>query len=304
MKIPARAVDSSTPWLDRARVAAFLELTKPRLTMLAVIAAVSGYTLASGDGARVAPVLGTLFGAFLVGGGANALNQLAERDLDRLMDRTRARPLPSGRLEPVEALAFGTLLAAMGVALLAFTTTATTVGIAAAILVSYVAVYTPLKRWTAWNTPVGAVPGALPVLLGWSAAGRPLDAAAWSLFAVVFLWQLPHFFAICWYYRDDYRRAGYAMTPLSDPGGRRTGWWTMILSTALIPLSLMPAVLGVTGPWHAAWAVGLGSAYAAAALPMVVRPSDATARFSFLVSIAYLPLLMASMMLTQSGSAG
>lgn len=276
------------------------ELMKPRLTGLAAMASVVGFVMASGSPVNVAAVLWVALGAFLVGGGANALNQYMERDLDALMSRTRHRPLPSGRLTPTQALRFGVAVSAIGVLVLA--TTAHPIGAVFALLtlLIYLGAYTPMKRISAWNTVVGAVPGALPVLIGWGASGVRLSAGAWSLFALVVVWQLPHFFAICRLWRDDYAVAGYAMWPLSDASGRRTGAASALLCAALIPISLLPTWTGLTGNAYALVAVLLGAGFLASAVAMAMRPCERTERLVFISSIAYLPLVMLAMMLDKA----
>lgn len=273
---------------------------KPRLTGLAAMASVVGFVMASGASVNVPALLWVALGAFLVGGGANALNQYMERDLDALMSRTRHRPLPSGRLTPKQARGFGTAASAAGVLVLA--TAAHPIGAVFALLtlLVYLGAYTPMKRISVWNTVVGAAPGALPVLIGWGAAGARLSAGAWSLFLLVVVWQLPHFFAICRLWREDYAVAGYAMWPLSDAGGRRTGAASALLCAALIPVSMLPTWAGLTGNVYALVAAALGAAFLATAAAMAIRPCERTERLVFITSIAYLPLVMLAMMLDKA----
>lgn len=281
-------------------VRAGFELLKPRLTGLASAACASGYVLASGEAFSGRGLLGVLLGSFFVGGGANALNQYLERDLDLLMTRTRGRPLPSRRLAPGTGLAIGLACALAGLGALAGFGDARGAAYALLSLGLYLLVYTPMKRRSAWNTVVGTVPGALPVLIGWGFAGAALSPAALGVFAILVLWQLPHFFAICRLWRDDYARAGYAMWPLRDPDGRRTGVVSSLLCAGLVPASLLPWWTGLTGGVSAVTGVGLSVAYLACTIPMAMRPSARTERLSFVASIAYLPLLMAALVLDRA----
>lgn len=237
----------------------------------------------------------TLLGTALVAGGTNALNQLSERDVDARMRRTRGRPLPSGRLTPRAAGVFAAAISVAGVAHLAATVNLLTAGLASLTLSSYVFLYTPLKRKTTLNTLVGAVPGALPIVGGWTAAGGRLDVAAAALFWILFLWQLPHFLALAWIYRDDYRAGGLVMLGGEDATGRLTGRVSLLFALALVPVSLVPTLLGITGPVYFAGALLLGALYAAAGAALSLATTDGRARRLFLTSIAYLPALLALM---------
>ncbi|GIX49894.1 MAG: protoheme IX farnesyltransferase [Limisphaera sp.] len=229
--------------------------------------------------------------ALLAGGGA-ALNEWMEREADACMPRTRHRPLPAGRIRPATALFAGVGMALGGLAVLALGAHPVAAGLGAVTLVAYLGLYTPLKRVTWWNTLVGAVPGALPPVVGWAAVQGEVPAAAWTLFGIVACWQMPHFFGIAWLYRDDYARAGFRMLPQVDPGGHRTARQAVLWTTALLPVSLSPWWLGVAGPLYAVAAVVLGGAYLAAALRFARTRSNPEARQLFLASIAYLPLLL------------
>ena len=208
---------------SRERMRDFVALAKPRLNFLVVASALAGYWMAGVEGLGVVRLAGTLLGTALVAGGASAFNQLFERDLDALMRRTRLRPLADQRLQPVEGAAFGTVTAVTGLLILAAAANLLAAGVAFVTLASYVVVYTPLKRRSSFGTVIGAIPGALPPIIGWAAAREDLSTNAWILFGIVFLWQLPHFLAIAWIYREDYARAGYPMLPVIDPDGRSTG---------------------------------------------------------------------------------
>lgn len=297
-------VRAAVAWIPRprllsTRVAAILELTKPRLTGLAVAAAIAGYLLggSSGGSSSAMGALCVALGAFLVGGGANALNQVMERDLDAMMSRTRGRPLPSGRVTPGEAWIFGALAALGGVIALAASVGRAPAAAATCTLALYLAVYTPMKRRSVWNTLIGAVPGALPVMIGWSASGARATPLAWVVFGVVVLWQLPHFFAICRLWQEDYRLAGYAMWPLRDATGRRTGWTAAGLCAVMTTLSIVPVAMGDAGWGYGAAAVLLGVLFGLTAARMGVNASARTARGCFLASIVYLPLWMGALLL-------
>lgn len=278
--------------------AALFELTKPRLTLLAAASAVAGFWLAlprRGPAALQAVLV--FAAAFLVGGAANALNQVMERNLDARMDRTRGRPIPTGRVSPPQAAFFGLAFAAAGLTLLAVGGSMAAAWVGAAILTVYLLIYTPAKRFTAWNTVIGVFPGAAPVLLGWAATGQRLNPTIVALLAILCLWQLPHFFAICWIHREDYRKAAYAMWPLGDARGKRTGRTILLMTIALIPLSAAPFLQGSGGPFAAAIGALLAATYAALSIEMAIRPSARAAMRSFLASVLFLPALLIALLL-------
>ena len=278
------------------RQLAYLELTKPRLTGLAVLSTGAGYALGS-MGACDWPRLGlTLLGAALVGGGGNALNEWLEREQDALMMRTRRRPLPSGRVAPRPALWFGIVTSLVGVFVLS-RVNPLAAGLGLLTLISYVGIYTPLKRITPLCTLVGAVPGAMPPLIGWAASVGSLSVEAWILCAVLFLWQLPHFLAIAWMYRDDYAAAGFRMLPVIDAEGSRTGRQMVLYALALLPASLLPTLVGLSGPVYFCAALAVGAWFVALALLAAWSKSLASARRLFLGSIGYLPLMLLLMVL-------
>jgi heme o synthase len=260
-----------------------------------VLTAAAGFYLGSGAGVDLRLLLDTLAGVALVAAGTNAFNQWRERDVDARMRRTQDRPLPSGRVTPGAAAAFAALISAAGVGYLGLRVNLLTAGLAALTLASYVLLYTPLKRTTTLNTLIGAVPGALPIVGGWTAAGGALGPAVAALFWILFLWQLPHFLALAWIYREDYRRGGLAMLSVSDTDGRHTGRMVLLYATALLPVSLLPTLLGVTGGFYFFGALALGLAYAGASVAMTHAATTARARRLFLVSIAYLPALLTLM---------
>lgn len=277
------------------RIADFLALTKPRLNSLVVASAGVGYYLGAAGAPDAAAALHVLVGTALVAGGAAAFNQVAERDLDEVMRRTRLRPLAAGRITPAEGRLFAVTLSAAGLLELALRVNALAAAVALATLVSYAGVYTPLKRRTSWATLVGAVPGALPPVIGWTAARGGLSVEAGILFGVVFLWQLPHFHALSWLYRDDFARAGLPLAATRDPGGRGAALQALAFTAALVPLSLTPTLIGMAGPRHAAAAGVLGALFLALAVRFLARRSDARARALFVGSLAYLPLFWISL---------
>jgi heme o synthase len=276
---------------------AFLELTKPRITQLVVLTAAAGFYLGARGTIDLRLLAHTLLGTALVAAGTNAFNQLRERDVDARMRRTQGRPLPSGRVTPAAAGAFAGVISLAGVADLALAVNLLTAGLAALTLASYVLLYTPLKRKTSLNTLIGAVPGALPIVGGWTAAGGDLGPAVLALFWILFLWQLPHFLALAWIYREDYRRGGLAMLCVTDPDGRATARMALLYAAALVPASLVPTLLGVTGALYFFGALVLGLAYAAVSARMIPAPTTARAWRLFLVSIVYLPALLTLMVL-------
>ena len=275
----------------RTRTSDFVTLAKPRLNLLVVGSAVAGYAMAGGDSGQVFRLLSTILGTGLVAGGASAYNQILERDADALMQRTRLRPLPDGRLQVGEALLFATALSSLGLATLAVGVNALCAFVALATLVSYVVIYTPLKRVTSFATVIGAIPGALPPVIGWVAGREELSQGAWLLFGIVFLWQLPHFLSIAWMFRDDYARAGFLMLPVLEPDGRSTGRQTVIYAAALVPMSLAPTLIGLTGRAYFAGALALAAIFMTLAVKFALSRSRPDAKRLFFGSIIYLPLL-------------
>ena len=278
-------------------VADYLALTKPRLNSLVVVTSAAGYYLGSPSAPQLAPMALAVGGTALVAGGAAVLNQVYERDTDALMLRTRMRPLPDRRVGVDEARVFGIVLAAAGIAVLSLSANLLAAVVAAATLAIYLAAYTPLKRRSAASTLVGAVPGALPPLIGWTAGRGAIDAGGWALFAIVFLWQIPHFMAIAWMYREDYRRAGFPMLPVVEPDGARTGRQAVLYAVALVPVSLVPAVVGVAGLAYFWFALALGVSFLVLAARFAALRSEARARALFYGSLLYLPLIWAAMIL-------
>ncbi len=278
-----------------AGLAEFVELTKPRITFMVVVTAAAGFWLASVGPLDTALFLGTLAGTGLVAAGASCLNQLAERETDARMDRTAGRPLPAGRVDALPAAGFGGALSLLGTLVLLLAVNRTTALIGLATLALYVLVYTPLKRRTSLCTVVGAVPGALPPVMGWTGASDALSAEAWVLFAILFLWQMPHFLAIAVAWRDDYARGGHVMLPVVDPDGSRTARQTILYSAALLPVSLLPAILQMSGDAYFWGALGLGLAFVGFGVATARDRSVASARRMLRYSVAYLPILFALM---------
>lgn len=273
------------------RPADWLELTKPRITLLVTLTTAAGFALASERPLDLPRFFATLVGTALVAAGSAAFNQYVERDTDQLMRRTATRPLPAGRMVPAHALAFGALLSIPGLLVLGLAVNPLTAAIGLATLVAYVAVYTPMKRRSALATLVGAIPGAAPPVMGWTGASGEIGLGGWLLFAVLFLWQLPHFLAIAWLYRDDYRRAGMRLLTVNDPDGRATGSQALLYALALLPVSLMPSAVGITGAVHLGGALIFGGLFLASAVLFARRQTVTTARRLLLTSVFYLPAL-------------
>ena len=274
----------------------YIELTKPRLSLLVWITTLGGYFMAP-HGTTLFSLTATLIGTMLVVGGANALNQVHEREVDGLMRRTRGRPLPSGRLWARPAGAFGIAFATAGIALLATVVNPVAAVLAGVGFVLYVFVYTPLKRRSSLCTLVGAVPGAIPPLIGWAAATGSLDGTAWTLFGIIFLWQLPHFYAIARLFREDYRRGGMAMIGIEDDDGPRAYRRMVIYSAVLLPMSFLLARTGVVAVFYLVGSALLGIGFLAASINAMRRDDRAADRTVFLYSLAYLPILLTVMLL-------
>src|SRR5215472_10609165 len=231
----------------RERLAAYLELTKPRITFLIVLTAAAGFCLAQPAGVNYPALVSAMFGIGLLSSGIATLNQYLERDLDQLMRRTANRPLPSGKLQPGEALCFGVALTVGAEAYLLLFVNPLCAVLGLTVIAGYLFGYTPLKTRTSLSTMVGAFPGAVPPLIGWAAARGQLGIEAWVLFAILFLWQFPHFLAIAWMYREDYERAGILMLPVVEPEGRVTAQQIVLYTVMLVPVSLLPTLLGTSG---------------------------------------------------------
>jgi protoheme IX farnesyltransferase len=291
----AETIAASSTIEKTGLLSAFMDLTKVRLTSLVLLTTLVGFYIGERGAVDYLLLFHTVFGTALVASGASALNQLLEKDFDALMTRTRSRPLPSGRLQPETALIFGGLTAGLGMIYLALLVNVLTSFLAAVTLVSYVFIYTPLKRITPLNTLVGAVPGALPPLMGWTAARGEVSLHGYSLFAILFLWQLPHFLAIAWLYRDEYARAGFAMLSVIDEDGARSGRQAVGLTLGLLPISLCPFLFNLAGPVYFAGALAIGLVFLFFAIEFSRKLTRQQARKLFYVSILYLPILLGLM---------
>lgn len=291
---PALASASTEAALAAAgnKVAAYVSLTKPRIVVMVLVTVGVGFLLGARGSAHPATLSLTLLGTALVAGGASTLNQWMERARDARMRRTANRALPRGRLGAVEAASFGVGLGLAGTAILLWGANWLAAAVAVSTLLLYVFVYTPLKPWTTLNTAIGAIPGALPPVIGWAAATDTLGIEAFSLFLIVFLWQFPHFLAIAWIYREDYARGGLKMLPDVDPQGALTGRQATIYALALIPAGLLPATIGLAGPVYFVGALVLGLLYLVAAIQFWTGVSESTARRLLRMSFCYLPLVL------------
>jgi protoheme IX farnesyltransferase len=292
--IPVPAVRRSSGLRD------YVALAKPRLNFLVVATSAAAYYLGGPRNPDVVAMSQAVAGTALVAGGAAVLNQLYERDTDALMRRTRLRPLPDGRVAPSDARTFGIALSLAGLVVLAARTNWLSTALALATLVIYLIIYTPIKRRTSLSTLVGAVPGALPAVIGWTASHGSIALGGATLFAIVFLWQIPHFMAIAWMYRDDYGKAGFPMLPVVDPAGRRAGRQAVLYAAALVPVSLVPTFAGIAGTAYMASALVLSLALLALAVRFAATRSDGAARALFLGSITYLPIIWIVMIANRS----
>jgi protoheme IX farnesyltransferase len=284
---------------DKGWIAVFADLFKARLTVLVLLTTLVGFYVGAAGGVDLVLLLHTLLGTALVASGAAALNEWLEREHDARMRRTASRPLPAGRLQPGPVLGLGTGCAFAGLVWLALGTNAVTCAVAGISLATYLFLYTPLKRVTWLNTLIGAVPGGLPPLIGWTAAQGGLTPAGWSLFAILACWQIPHFMAIAWMYRDEYARAGFVMLPVVDASGRRTARQAVIFAALLLAASVWPWWLGLAGAGYLAGAVALGLGFLALAVRFARELSLTRARQLFFASIIYLPLLLGLMALAK-----
>ena len=270
---------------------ACFELTKPRIVAMVLVAAALGFHLGGRGGADLALLGLTLLGTALTASGSGVLNHYLERDVDALMRRTRSRPLPAGEVTPSAALSLGFLLILGGQVVLVLGVNLLTAWLALLTAFLYVVVYTPLKRLTWLNTSLGSIPGALPPVGGWAAATGGLDAGAWVLFAILFAWQHPHFYAIAWIFREDYRRGGFRMLPVLEEDGRRTCRHILAFSLMLLAFSVLPATLGMSGKLYGAGALVLGLLMLAPGVTLARSRSIGDARRLLRTSVLYLPLL-------------
>ena len=277
-----------------------IELVKARLTLLVLLTAAVGFYLGAEEPINWTALLHTVLGTAAAAAGAAALNQWWEYKLDALMHRTRSRPVPAGRMRPAEAVIIGGVLSIFGVFYLALVCNALSAALAAVTVIIYIFAYTPLKRVSTFNTALGAVPGALPPLVGWAAARGTLNAGAWMLFAILFFWQLPHFFAIAWMYRDDYARAGFQMIASDDPTGARSASQSVFFCMILFVIAGLPAFIRMATVFYLLAELILGAVFVAAAMRFLKTRARADARRLFITSIIYLPLLLGALVLSKA----
>ena len=281
-------------------VSDFAELVKARLTLLVLLTTAVGFYLGAESPINYKALFQTVFGTAAAAAGAAALNQWWERRADALMHRTKTRPLPAGRMAPLQALVLGSALSVFGVVYLAIFCNALSALLTAVTVAIYIFAYTPLKRASTANTAVGAIPGAIPPMIGWAAARGEIDPGAWSLFVIVFLWQMPHFFAIAWMFREDYSRAGFRMISADDLSGERSASQSVFFCILLLILGGLPAFLGIASYAYLAIELLLGALFVAVAMRFLRLRTHSAARLLFIVSIAYLPLLLAALVLTKA----
>ena len=291
---PSHAESASTAHVKtHSRFGDYVTLTKPRLNFLVLLTVAAAYSLGAPPDATLIDLIHTLLGTFLVAGGAAALNQVWERATDRLMRRTEQRPMADKRMSVAEGVTFGIVLTVLGAAELAFFVNPLSAAVALVTTASYVLFYTPLKLRTSLSTIAGAVPGALPAVIGWAAATNTLSIEAWVLFGIVFMWQMPHFLAIAWMYRDEYARAGMPLLPVIEPDGRSTGRQAVLYTAVLIPFSMLPTGIGLATAWYLVGAITLGAILMVLSLEFSAKRTVDTARRLFFGSILYLPILWA-----------
>ncbi len=292
---PSAEAFISTPGVEKSLAAVLADLIKARLTALVLLTTFVGFYLGERGAVNYLLMFHALCGTALVASGAAALNQWLERDYDAKMRRTASRPLPSGRLQPATAAIFGGAGSVVGLVYLAVLVNPLTSVVGAVTSVSYLFIYTPLKRLTWVNTLVGAIPGALPPLMGWTAARNELSGEGWALFAILAFWQIPHFMAIAWLYREEYAKAGFVMLPNVESGGSRTAQQAVSNTVALLLASLCPFAFGLNGQIYLAVALGLGAGYFFCAVRFARQLTAPRARQLFLASIIYLPMLIAAL---------
>jgi heme o synthase len=286
-----------TAIVGRGWFSVLCDLTKARLTLLVLLTTLVGFYAGTSGQTDYGVMLHAVLGTALLASGAAALNQLLEGDYDARMRRTQSRPLPSGRLTPEVVLLFGGFCSVAGLIYIALAVNLLTSVLGAVTLLTYLFIYTPLKRVTWLNTAVGAIPGAIPPLMGWTAARAELSPEGWALFGILALWQMPHFFAIAWIYRDEYAKAGFVMLPMVDADGSRTGQQAVGHTLFLLPFSLLPFLLNLAGPVYFAGAVLLGVAYLGYAFNFSRRLTLRSAKQLFFCSIIYLPFLLTLLVL-------
>jgi protoheme IX farnesyltransferase len=299
----ATAIDSNSDEVEESRpgfVRDLIELVKARLTLLVLLTTAVGFYLGAEGPINWMALLQAVLGTAAAAAGAAALNQWWEHRLDALMRRTQSRPVPAGRMRPAEALAIGSALSIFGVTYLAIVCNALSAALAAITIIIYIFAYTPLKLVSTFNTALGAIPGALPPMIGWAAARGTLNAGAWMLFTILFLWQLPHFFAIAWMFRDDYARAGFQMISGDDRTGERSASQSVFFSMLLLIVAGLPAYLGIATVFYLLAELILGGIFVAVAMRFLKTRARSDARRLFLTSIIYLPLLLGALVLSKA----
>ncbi len=274
---------------------AYLALAKPRITFMVALCAAAGYALASRGPLDRARLFWMAAGVALASASTGCLNQVLESDLDARMKRTRGRPIPTGAVTPAAAHALGLAWGAAGLALLAWKVNGLSCALTAFTLVSYLLVYTPMKRYSPLSTWIGAIPGALPPVIGWTAAGGALDASAAALFAVQFLWQMPHFLALAWLHREDYALGGYRVVSVTDPTGAELSWQMSATAGLLLVVSTIPFGLGLAGRAYLFTALSLGGLFLVLSLAAARELTASSARRVFLASLVYLPFVLAAL---------
>ena len=292
IEIEDRPIDSV-----RTRVAAFVEMTKPRIAFLLVLTSAAAFYVGTKGPFDFVLFANAVIGISLLAFGVATLNQYIERDLDVLMKRTAQRPLPTGKVTPTEALVFGILQCAVAEVYLLTLVNPLTAALGIAVIIGYVLMYTPLKTRTSASTAIGAFPGALPPLMGWTAAANEITLPAWALFVMLFLWQFPHFLAIAWMYREEYAKAGILMLPVVDPKGKITARQIVLFAIMLFPVSLAPFFFATAGLIYLAGAIILGIWFLAESIRMARTMTYASAKRLLLVSVIYLPLIFGLLVL-------
>jgi protoheme IX farnesyltransferase len=301
MKAAVINEDVSSAEISQRRIGSdFAQLVKARLTLLVLLTTAVGFYLAADSPINYIALFHAVFGTALAAASAAALNQWWERRADALMERTKSRPIPAGRMRPRNAFIIGVVLAAAGIIYLAISCNALAAFLAALTIVLYIFAYTPLKKISTSNTLVGAIPGAIPPMIGWAAARGELDAGAWSLFAILFFWQMPHFFALAWMYRADYVRAGFEMISSDDESGARSSSQSVLFCLLLLIVASVPAYIGVTNIWYVPISLLLGALFMVAAMHFHKHRTAGAALWLFLTSITYLPLLLLAAVLTKA----
>jgi heme o synthase len=282
---------------EKTRLADYWDLTKPGITFLVVITALAAFYIASQGSPNIMLLIHSLLGIACISGGGGTLNHFIERKYDLMMNRTKTRPIPSGRVHPTEALILGTGLSVLGIVYLVIAVNTLTALLGALTLIGYIGIYTPLKRISPHSTIIGAFPGAMPPVLGWTAVTGAVSLEAIILFAIVFFWQMPHFLGIAWMYRKDYEKGGFPMLPVVEPDGKSTSRMILIYCTGLIPVSLFPTILGMAGYIYFTTALLCGLVFLYFSIRVALSPTNMNAKYLVLASVFHLPVVMAFLMI-------